>query len=513
MTVAPMYSNYDDVYDTGVLVPLQLPPSDLPPPGADDDSDGDVMLFARLFMCNRGGVDRVFVQHPMFSRSGGGVYTYQGPGANSDLGTMYSILCQASLAAPVLLWKTSSSHGTEECEGDWDPLGASTSTSAPDQPPQPPELPVAFVANDWPCGVLPLWLRNHLSPGHASPDPDPPLPETQPPPPPPSSAESSSNGSSSAESSSSSSSNTGESDDDSAQTSSSPISRPDLQETRQQLARGLQGAKVAFCLHNHLHEGNFDTEEFEGLGLPPEGLSALLWPPEQQQLRPAESGGVSAETTSSTGPRAEGYGASTGIGSGLAAASRVEYTSQAPELEGEAQEIRRGEARSARREAPSLGKPTASLQRDDSNVKNGVSVLLEEEKLGAEEAIGDTEDSGNARINTKGGREAGTSKKSAERRNRRERDRSNGQQDVGARRNVSEAPKPRKRMDGLAAAAASTLAAAGGRIVRALNWLAAGMVQADALVTVSPSYAEELQAGEGGASSAASAVELSGGIR
>jgi glycogen synthase len=93
--------------------------------------------FARLYLARdaRGGrVDRVFVDHPLYyaaqgdDRSPDRIYTYleagdgpflQGPGGaggganghrgqRADLAAAYSVLCQAALAAPLLLWPSSS---------------------------------------------------------------------------------------------------------------------------------------------------------------------------------------------------------------------------------------------------------------------------------------------------------------------------------------------------------------------------------------------------------------------
>lgn len=56
-----------------------------------------------------GGVDRVFVEHPIYEAAGddiyGANYTYADTDSGvADLDLRWSILSQAALAAPLLLW-------------------------------------------------------------------------------------------------------------------------------------------------------------------------------------------------------------------------------------------------------------------------------------------------------------------------------------------------------------------------------------------------------------------------
>lgn len=107
---------------------------------------------AELHLCRQGGVDRVFVECPgPFASTkiyegkiggGKGSLTYMESGSSPDLDLRYSVLCQGALAAPVLLW---------DLGGD----GVQPS----------PQLPVVFVANDWPGAPLVLRLQ-HCIQGH-----------------------------------------------------------------------------------------------------------------------------------------------------------------------------------------------------------------------------------------------------------------------------------------------------------------------------------------------------------
>ena len=65
---------------------------------------------AQYYLCKRSGVDHVFVDHPLYCRTSdiygsSNVNTYQEAGDFPDLDLRYSILCQAALAAPLLLWQ------------------------------------------------------------------------------------------------------------------------------------------------------------------------------------------------------------------------------------------------------------------------------------------------------------------------------------------------------------------------------------------------------------------------
>ena len=162
MVVSPRYAEYEDTLDTGTSVPVLLPPAtcshslsgDSFPPG---DSSSSLMgsqgeagapsrqgtshaaevqqssqelsaapgssnpevadaeqqqrqESAQYYLCKRSGVDHVFVDHPLYCRTSdiygsSNVNTYQEAGDFPDLDLRYSILCQAALAAPLLLWQ------------------------------------------------------------------------------------------------------------------------------------------------------------------------------------------------------------------------------------------------------------------------------------------------------------------------------------------------------------------------------------------------------------------------
>ena len=169
MVVSPRYAEYEDARDTGTSVPVLLPPSamaqaplaaecnaaDSSPALSGSQSDARASSHAdtaadlqgqegslqqagtlpkssqtatgaalqlrqdaaQYYLCRRGSVDHVFVDHPMYCRTSdiygsSNVNTYQEAGDFPDLDLRYSILCQAALAAPLLLWHSSQDAGT-----------------------------------------------------------------------------------------------------------------------------------------------------------------------------------------------------------------------------------------------------------------------------------------------------------------------------------------------------------------------------------------------------------------
>ncbi|CAN1299565.1 Granule-bound starch synthase 1, chloroplastic/amyloplastic, partial [Linum perenne] len=86
MTVCPRYDQYKDAWDTGVLVELKV---------------GDKLETVRFFHCHKRGVDRVFVDHPLFlekvwGKTGSKVY---GPTTGIDYKDnqlRFSLLCQVA---------------------------------------------------------------------------------------------------------------------------------------------------------------------------------------------------------------------------------------------------------------------------------------------------------------------------------------------------------------------------------------------------------------------------------
>eukprot|EP00877_Chromochloris_zofingiensis_P008597 jgi/Chrzof1/3991/Cz13g16100.t1 len=257
MTVAPRYAAYADVADTGVYAPVQLPAGyvEEPAPSASSVDNGshehplevlastsDMHVSGTLsntaaatanascslgpqhqlqqqarhvhyYMCHINGVDRVFVDHPLYQasdtddRSAPRIYTYcHADGHWHDLAACHSVLCQAALAAPLLLWPTANTHSDDEramvnelrngfnpsqqtqwlqqqlqhpqqivngivkpvlsgLAGD-NPVSRTQTTrlqphtiGSANEPEGGDSNSIVFVGNDWPSGVLPVWLE------------------------------------------------------------------------------------------------------------------------------------------------------------------------------------------------------------------------------------------------------------------------------------------------------------------------------------------------------------------
>ena len=184
MVVSPRYAEYEDTIDTGTSVPVLLPASqsshslsaDSLPPGDSSSSltasQGDAgyspkpgresgvslsevlppreesrappqvdspepkdaeqqqhrQESAQYYLCQRSGVDHVFVDHPLYCRTSdiygsSNVNTYQEAGDFPDLDLRYSILCQAALAAPLLLWENSAHAQPQHWQAEKPVLG------------------------------------------------------------------------------------------------------------------------------------------------------------------------------------------------------------------------------------------------------------------------------------------------------------------------------------------------------------------------------------------------------
>ncbi|KHF99209.1 Granule-bound starch synthase 1, chloroplastic/amyloplastic [Gossypium arboreum] len=127
MTVSPRYDQYMDAWDTSVLVEVKV---------------GDKIETVRFFHCYKRGVDRVFVDHPMFlekvwGKTGSKIY---GPNAGVDYKDnqlRFSLLCQAALEAPKVLNLNTNRYFSG-------PYGED----------------VIFIANDWHTGLLPCYLKS-----------------------------------------------------------------------------------------------------------------------------------------------------------------------------------------------------------------------------------------------------------------------------------------------------------------------------------------------------------------
>lgn len=126
MTISPRYDQYKDAWDTSVFVQIKV---------------GDRTETVGFFHCYKRGVDRVFVDHPVFiekvwGKTGGKIY---GPVTGIDYQDnqkRFSILCLAALEIPRVLNLTN-----EFFSG---PYGED----------------VVFVANDWHTSLLPCYLKS-----------------------------------------------------------------------------------------------------------------------------------------------------------------------------------------------------------------------------------------------------------------------------------------------------------------------------------------------------------------
>ncbi|XP_074582770.1 granule-bound starch synthase 1, chloroplastic/amyloplastic-like [Curcuma longa] len=126
MTIAPRHDQYKDGWDTAVLVELKV---------------GDRIETVRFFHCYKRGVDRVFVDHPLFlakvwGKTGGKIY---GPVTGTDYEDnqlRFCLLCLAALEAPRVLNLNNSKYHSG-------PYGED----------------VVFIANDWHTALLPCYLK------------------------------------------------------------------------------------------------------------------------------------------------------------------------------------------------------------------------------------------------------------------------------------------------------------------------------------------------------------------
>lgn len=128
MTIAPRYDQYKDAWDTEVSIDLKV---------------GDKIEQVRFFHTYKRGVDRIFVDHPLFlarvwGKTGSKIY---GPETGRDFldnQLRFSLLAQAALEAPRVLNLSSN----EFYSG---PYGED----------------VIFVANDWHTALLPCYLKSN----------------------------------------------------------------------------------------------------------------------------------------------------------------------------------------------------------------------------------------------------------------------------------------------------------------------------------------------------------------
>ncbi|KAL9304178.1 hypothetical protein ACSQ67_021441 [Phaseolus vulgaris] len=126
MTIAPRYDQYKDAWDTSVVVELKV---------------GDRTEKVRYFHCYKRGVDRVFVDHPLFlskvwGKTGTKLYGLTTGDDYEDNQLRFSLFCQAALEAPRVLNLNSSKYFSG-------PYGED----------------VIFIANDWHTALLPCYLK------------------------------------------------------------------------------------------------------------------------------------------------------------------------------------------------------------------------------------------------------------------------------------------------------------------------------------------------------------------
>lgn len=130
MVVSPRHDQYKDAWDTSVWAEIKM---------------GDETVMVHFFHCYKRGVDRVFVDHPIFlekvwGKTGGKIY---GPVTGTDYQDnqlRFSLLSLAALEAPRILNLTN-----EYFSG---PYGED----------------VVFVANDWHTALLPCYLKSMYKP-------------------------------------------------------------------------------------------------------------------------------------------------------------------------------------------------------------------------------------------------------------------------------------------------------------------------------------------------------------
>ncbi|KAL9345730.1 hypothetical protein Peur_060583 [Populus x canadensis] len=127
MTISPRFDQYRDAWDTCLSAQIKV---------------ADRIETVRYFHCYKRGVDRVFVDHPMFlekvwGKTGSKIY---GPTAGEDYQDnqlRFSLFCLAALEAPRVLSLNSSKHFSG-------PYGED----------------LVFVANDWHTALLPCYLKS-----------------------------------------------------------------------------------------------------------------------------------------------------------------------------------------------------------------------------------------------------------------------------------------------------------------------------------------------------------------
>ncbi|KAF6159614.1 hypothetical protein GIB67_034576 [Kingdonia uniflora] len=127
MTVSPRYDQYKDAWDTSVSVEIKV---------------GDKIETVRFFHCYKRGVDRVFVDHPIFlekvwGKTASKVYGPRTGKDYTDNQLRFSLLCHAALEAPRVLSLDSNKYFSGPYGDD-----------------------VVFIANDWHTALLPCYIKS-----------------------------------------------------------------------------------------------------------------------------------------------------------------------------------------------------------------------------------------------------------------------------------------------------------------------------------------------------------------
>ncbi|KAL8138910.1 LOW QUALITY PROTEIN: hypothetical protein V2J09_004911 [Rumex salicifolius] len=127
MTVTPRYDQYKDGWDTNVVVQIPV---------------GNKVETVRFFHCYKRGVDRVFVDHPMFLEKVWGktkskIYGHTTGTDYDDNQLRFSLLCLAALEAPRVLNLNNNKYRSG-------PYGED----------------VVFIANDWHTALVPCYLKS-----------------------------------------------------------------------------------------------------------------------------------------------------------------------------------------------------------------------------------------------------------------------------------------------------------------------------------------------------------------
>ncbi|GAY57167.1 hypothetical protein CUMW_177330 [Citrus unshiu] len=141
MSVAPRYDQYKDAWDTSVLAEVKV---------------GDSIETVRFFHCYKRGVDRVFVDHPVFlekvwGKTGSKIY---GPKAGLDYEDnqlRFSLLCQAALEAPRILNLNNNKYFSGPYGSNFIGLYFLLYTAAGED--------VLFIGNDWHTALLSCYLK------------------------------------------------------------------------------------------------------------------------------------------------------------------------------------------------------------------------------------------------------------------------------------------------------------------------------------------------------------------